>query len=168
MNRTASFFLTATIFFLAGLLSYAGSQWYFRAYLSGTITVQGVLKFQAQMVDPSASGNPPNGYFVESTAIGRVYVEGNLIKPFVGFSVLPQGKMLSTVWTRYVSLLSPMACNVVPLCTAFVDGTIRTFKLWSRKIAAPGRIRNGMNRSYSVQGLSGTVAAQLPCESRRN
>lgn len=97
MNRTASLFLTATIFFIAGLLSYAGTQWYLRTYLSGTITVRGVLKFQAQIVDPGASGNLPNGYFVESTAIDRVYVEGDLIKPFVGSLVLLQGETLSTV-----------------------------------------------------------------------
>lgn len=97
MNRTASLFLTATTFFLAGLLSYAGAQSYLRTYLSGTIVVRGVLKFQARIVDPGASGNPPNGYFVESTAIDRFYVEGDLMKSYVGSRVLLQGKTLSTV-----------------------------------------------------------------------
>ncbi len=97
MNRTASLVLTATIFFFAGLLSYAGAQWYLSTYLARTITVRGVLKFQAHNSDLGGSGHPPYGYFVESTAVGRVYVEGDLIQSSVGSSVLLQGKTLSTV-----------------------------------------------------------------------
>ncbi len=100
MNRTASLVLTATIFFLAGLLSYAGAQWYLSTYFSGTITVRGVLKFQAHNSDIGGSGHPPYGYFVESTALDRIYVEGDSIKPSVGSSVLLQGKTLSTVCGR--------------------------------------------------------------------
>jgi hypothetical protein len=99
MNRTVSLFLTATLFFIAGCLSYAGGSWWLRTYLlpPGTLAVRGVLQFQAQVDDPSASANPPNGYFVESTAINRFYVEGDLIQPYVGSLVLLQGKTLSTV-----------------------------------------------------------------------
>lgn len=98
MHRRPSFFLTATIFFIVGLLSYAGAQWWLRSYLlpPGTITVQGVLKFQAPS-NSGDSGKPPDGYFVEAAAIKRVYVEGDLIKPFVGSLVLLQDKTLSTV-----------------------------------------------------------------------
>ena len=96
MNRTASLFLTATLSFIVGLLSYAGGSEWLRTYLlPGTITVRGVLKFQAQIDSPGASGNPPNGYFVESTAIERFYVEGDLIEPYVGSPVLIQGEVLS-------------------------------------------------------------------------
>ncbi|MBW4582413.1 MAG: hypothetical protein KME42_22825 [Tildeniella nuda ZEHNDER 1965/U140] len=99
MNRTGSLVLTATIFFLAGLLSYAGGQWYLKTYLlpPGTITVRGVLKFQTHNSDIGNSGHPPYGYFVESTAIDRFYIEGDLMKSYVGSSVVLQGKTLSTV-----------------------------------------------------------------------
>ncbi|MBI4783986.1 MAG: hypothetical protein HY785_22095 [Oscillatoriophycideae cyanobacterium NC_groundwater_1537_Pr4_S-0.65um_50_18] len=99
MNRTAPLFLTAALSFIAGLLSYAAGSWWLRTSLlpPGTITVRGVLKFQAQIDDLSTSGNPPNGYFVESNAIERFYVEGDLIEPYVGSSVFIQGEVLSTL-----------------------------------------------------------------------
>jgi hypothetical protein len=98
MNRTASLVLTAIIFFLAGLLTDAGVQWYLRTYFAKTTIVQGVLKLQTQQIeDLGTSGNPPNGYFVESSAIDRFYVEGDLMKPYVGSLVSLQGEALSTI-----------------------------------------------------------------------
>lgn len=94
MNRTLSLLSTAVIFFIAGLLSCVGAYWWLKTYLfpPSTVEVQGVLKFQAKS-DPSASANPPNGYFVESSATDRFYVEGNLAKPYVGSLVLIKGTL---------------------------------------------------------------------------
>lgn len=97
MNRTISPLFASVVAFVLGLLSAVGA-YYLKTYLfpPATITVRGVLKYQAQPVDPGASGNPPNGYFVESSAIDRFYIEDNWAKPYVGSPVLIQGT-LSTV-----------------------------------------------------------------------
>lgn len=95
MNRTVSLLITAISFLIAGWLSCGGIDWLLSAYFFPPVKVQvrGVLKFQAKPSDPSASGNPPNGYFVESTAIERFYVEGNLVKPYVGSLILIRGTL---------------------------------------------------------------------------
>ena len=97
MNRTVSLLLTSIVSFILGLFSAGGAYWFLKTYLlpPGTITVRGVLQ-QAQPGDPSASGNPPDGYYVESSASDRFYVEESLAKPYVGSHILIQGT-LSTV-----------------------------------------------------------------------
>lgn len=95
MNRTVSLLIIAATFFVGGVLSCIGANWIFRVYLSppATIYVRGILKFQSSN-DPTASANPPNGYFVESTATDRFYVEG--VKPYVG-SLIQLTGTLTTV-----------------------------------------------------------------------
>lgn len=88
--------VTAMGFFVAGLLSGAGGYWFVRSYLfpPATIQIRGVLKFQAKPSDPSASANPPNGYFVESSATDRFYVAGDLVIPsYVGSLVQIKGTL---------------------------------------------------------------------------
>lgn len=98
MNRAVSLLMAVCISFIAGLLICIGTYWFVRAYLfpPATLEVRGVLRFQSQPSAPSATGNPPNGYFVESTAIDRFYLEGDLIKTYVGSLVLVKGT-ISTV-----------------------------------------------------------------------
>jgi hypothetical protein len=97
MNRTVSLLAIAATFFIGGVFSCIGADWLFKVYLFPPITihVQGVLKFQSSN-DPTASANPPNGYFVESMATDRFYVEGDLVKPYVGSRIQLTG-ILSTV-----------------------------------------------------------------------
>lgn len=98
MNRTVSLLLISIVSFMLGLFSAVAVYWILKTYLfpPSTITVRGVLQHQAQPVDLSASGNPPNGYYVESSAIDRFYVEESSAKLYVGSRVLIQGT-LSTV-----------------------------------------------------------------------
>lgn len=51
---------------------------------------------QVAPADPSASANPPNGYYVESSVTERFYVEGEQVKPYVGSSVFIQGTLSTT------------------------------------------------------------------------
>lgn len=97
MNRAVSS-LAVCISFIAGLLVCLGTYWLAQVYLfpPAILEVRGILRFQAQPSDPTATGNPPNGYFVESTATDRFYLEGDLIKPYVNSPVLVQGT-ISTV-----------------------------------------------------------------------
>jgi hypothetical protein len=97
MNRTVSLLVIAATFFVGGVLSCIGVDWLFKVYLFPpvTIRVRGVLKVQSSN-DPTASANPPNGYFVESSATDRFYVEGDLVKPYVG-SLIQLTGILSTV-----------------------------------------------------------------------
>lgn len=98
MNRAVSSLVAVCVSFIAGVLVCMGASWFVQAYVfpPATLNVRGVLKLQSQPYDPSLSGLPPNGYFVESTAIERFYLEGDLIKPYVGSLVLIQGT-ISTV-----------------------------------------------------------------------
>lgn len=93
MNRTASITRALLIGFIAGVLVSLGAYWAVRAYVMPPtiLEVRGVLQFQAQPPSPSATGNPPNGYFVESTAVDRFYLEGDLLEPYVGSLVLISG-----------------------------------------------------------------------------
>lgn len=97
MNRTSSFLLiTAFIFFVMGGLSSVGSYWLARKYFfpADRVRAEGILKFQGES-DPSASANPPEGYFVESNAIERLYIVG-LPKTSIGSFVRIKGT-LSTI-----------------------------------------------------------------------
>lgn len=98
MNRTVSSTMAICISFIAGLLVCMGAYWFVQAYLfpPASLEVLGVLQLQTQPSSPSATGNPPNGYFVESTATDRFYLEGDLVKPYVGSLVLIKGT-ISTV-----------------------------------------------------------------------
>jgi hypothetical protein len=97
MNRIVNPFI-AVSFFIAGVLSCISTYWFVKTYLlpPTAIEIRGVLKLQTEPSDPSATSNPPNGYFVESTATDRFYVTGDLVKPYVGSLVLIKGT-LSTV-----------------------------------------------------------------------
>lgn len=96
MRFTLSSFTVAAILFLAGFVSSAGTYEFLKTYFftPPQVTIQGVLKFQAQTdIDPTASGNPPNGYFVESTASERFYVEGISVSQYVGSLIFIRGTL---------------------------------------------------------------------------
>jgi hypothetical protein len=113
MNRPASLLITATLCFIGGLLCCAGVSWLFKTYIfpPETIQVQGILKFKGSN-DPAVSADAPIGFFVESTATDRFYIEGDLLKPYVGSLVQITGP-ISTVcgpdgYPCYPSLLAKL------------------------------------------------------------
>jgi len=57
------------------------------------VQVSGLLQVQIRPADPGATGNPPNGYFIEATAIGRVYLEPVDVKQYVGIKVVARGRL---------------------------------------------------------------------------
>lgn len=98
MRSASAFVVTAAIAFAFGAISSAAGLWWLRHYLSRSAPVQvsGVLQVQSKPADPSASGNPPNGYFIEATAIGRVYLEHSSAKQYVGRRVVSSGRLSAT------------------------------------------------------------------------
>lgn len=97
MNRTASSLIAIIVGFIAGMITSIGTSWLLKTYIfpPDKIYVRGMLKYQSHF-DPSASAAPPNGYFVESSATERFYVEGELVKPFTNTLVQISGT-LSTI-----------------------------------------------------------------------
>lgn len=93
MNRTVASLLLFCISFIAGLLVAVGAYRFVqtRLFPPATLEVLGVLQFQAQPADLSASGNPPNGYYVESTAVDRFYLEGEQLESYVGAPIFATG-----------------------------------------------------------------------------
>ena len=97
MNRTFYTVLAAIFWFAAGLCCFAGVNWLLNTYLNppDEVTVRGTIEYQGSF-DPTASAVPPNGYFVQSTAAGRFYLEAASVKPYQGSFIQAVGT-LSTI-----------------------------------------------------------------------
>ncbi|HEY9646831.1 MAG TPA: hypothetical protein V6C88_10695 [Chroococcidiopsis sp.] len=118
MSRTVLIARAILVGFVAGVIVSLGAFWVVQAYVMPptVLEVRGVVQFQAQPPDPTATGNPPNGYFVESTAVDRFYLEGDLLEPYVGARVLIRGTVATVCGSEtYPCYPKLLAQSIVPV-----------------------------------------------------
>lgn len=87
----------ATVFFLLGSAATAVVIWQlhklYRATIAPRVTVEGVMQAKYGNEAGDEPMPPPNGYFVESSGIGRVYLAGKPLNSYVGQPILVRGSV---------------------------------------------------------------------------
>lgn len=84
--------ITSIIAFLVGIVVGVGGMIYLQDFFAGTIRVTGVVMYESNP-DSSASGLPPRGYYVESSATGRVYIEHSTAGSYLGQQIHATGRL---------------------------------------------------------------------------
>jgi len=87
----------ASIFFIMGSAASIATIWQlnklYRATVAPPIAVEGVVKAQYAYEEENGLTPPPNGYYIEGTSIGRVYLSGQPLQSYVGESVVATGSV---------------------------------------------------------------------------
>ncbi|NJM97475.1 MAG: hypothetical protein HC800_10155 [Phormidesmis sp. RL_2_1] len=85
----------ATIFFLLGTAAASLSIWQlhklYRATIAPVVTVEGTLQAKYDYQTDDELQPAPNGYFIESAGIGRVYLSGKPLQSYVGQPIQARG-----------------------------------------------------------------------------
>ncbi|MGB7487016.1 MAG: hypothetical protein WA783_04390 [Phormidesmis sp.] len=87
----------ASLFFVMGAAASALTIWQlhklYRATIAPPVSVEGEVKAQYDYDIGSDMTPPPTGYYVESAGVGRVYLQGQPLQPYVGKSVIATGSV---------------------------------------------------------------------------
>ncbi len=86
----------ASIFFILGAAASTFTIWQlsklYKATIAPPVSVEGTLKAQYSY-DESALRPSPNGYYIEGTSVGRVYLTGEPLQSYVGQGVSVTGSV---------------------------------------------------------------------------
>jgi len=87
----------ATVFFLLGAAASTLTIWQlhklYRATVAPVITVEGTVQAKYSYKDSTELSPAPNGYFIESAGVGRVYLTGQPLDSYVGQTVKAEGSV---------------------------------------------------------------------------
>ena len=64
----------------------------YKATIAPPISVEGTLQAQYN-IDETAVHPTPNGYYIEGTGVGRIYLHGRPLQGYVGQSILATGSV---------------------------------------------------------------------------
>jgi hypothetical protein len=98
--------LTAIIASAGGCAVGFGGMLYLQDVAASNVTATGVLMYE-QHLDSSASGLPPKGYYIDSTGVGRVYIETGGADDYLGKEIRAFG--------RLATLCGPDGVNCYPV-----------------------------------------------------
>lgn len=88
----------ATLFFLLGAAASSLVIWQlhklYRATIAPLVTVEGTLQAKYGYQAGDKAQPAPDGYFVESSGMGRVYLTGQPLNAYVGQSIQAQGSVV--------------------------------------------------------------------------
>ncbi|MBE9064790.1 hypothetical protein [cf. Phormidesmis sp. LEGE 11477] len=84
----------ASIFFILGAAASTFTIWQlhklYRATIAPPISVEGTLQAQYNY-DEAAVHPSPNGYYIEGTGVGRIYLQGQPLQSYVGQGIVATG-----------------------------------------------------------------------------
>jgi len=86
----------ATISFILGAAASTFTIWQlhklYRATIAPPVSVEGTLRAQYSYED-SAIRPSPNGYYIEASSVGRIYLTGKPLQSYVGQSIIATGSV---------------------------------------------------------------------------
>jgi hypothetical protein len=84
--------LTAIIAFVGGSAFGVGGTLYLQDITARDVRVTSVLMYESDY-DPTITGQIPQGYYVESTGVGRVYIETDSAEDYLGQVIQAWGQL---------------------------------------------------------------------------
>ncbi len=88
----------AFVFFILGSAAATFTIWQlhelYQATVAPPVEVEGTLRAQYSYQDAESLTPPPGGYYIESSGVGRVYLDANqALDPFVGKPIVANGSV---------------------------------------------------------------------------